>query len=497
MLLPALFLLSQLGLPLYEDGLFWWVPRGLLIAEQGPLWVAAGDLPLACHPDATLPPQWTGGLPDYGHPPLWFHYLGLWLRLLGPHAWVVHLACLPVVALLGWGTVTLARRLAGPGAELLAAAVLLSPPLLAQLVRPDTDLPLLAACVWALVALSHRRAGRFALISGLAAWLKEPGILLILPALALAIRHRDGRLLAASAAAPLALVAWAGVHWWQTGWATAGAEHLPSGPLSYLRDLGSVLHLSLLASGRWAIWALLAAALVLRWRRASVSPSPAAGQVASTATLACAVFVTTQLLTYAGLNFLGGRGAQDAYTHVRYLLPGIVTGSVLGLALGLRALRSAVPPVRHRPLRATALLAALVVLASLPTARWLHPRGPEANLYALDQARAWQQAAAALPEHRTASERLWVESHLYTALTRPYAGLVTAPTPDLLPFGPATRPEDLEPGDLILHSRYGEPLSRLGELVLEPVTSFDSGSAWVELARVQSGRSAGEPPPGD
>jgi len=490
--LPVLFLLGQLGLPLYEDGLFWWVPRAQLIAEGGPTWIAAGDLPLACHPNATLPPQWTGGLPDYGHPPLWFHYLALWIRIFGPGAWVVHLACLPVVAAIGAGAVTLGRRLVGPTGALLAAAALLSPPLLAQLVRPDTDLPLIAAVLWALVALADGRAVAFALLSALATWLKEPALLLVMPAAAVALRERKPSLLLACGAAPLALAAWAAVHHHQTGWALAGAEHLPSGVAAYLRDLGSVLWLALGAGGRWTTWILAAAgtglALAARGQR---DPSPE-GDARRRALWACGIFAVSQLLVYGGLNFLGGRGAQDAYTHVRYLLPAIVVATLLGLGIALRGARS-VPRLRPHTPALAASLAALVVLAGLPTARWLHPRGPEANLFGLDQARAWRGVPAAIETHRPSDGRVWVESHLYTALTRPYAGLVDTPVADLIPFGPGTRPDELAPGDLVVHSRYGEPLSRLGELRLEPAAQLDAGSAWVKLAHVGTGRAAGAP----
>jgi hypothetical protein len=491
-LLPTLLLLSQLGVPLYEDSLFWWVPRALLIAEEGPRWIAAGDLPLACLPNVALPPQWTGGLPDYGHPPLWFHYLALWIRLLGPQAWVVHLACVPIAALLGWGTLRLARRMAGARALPLALAALLSPPLLAQLARADTDLPLLAASVWALDALCGRRLGRFAAWSALAVWMKEPGVLLVLPALALAAhRRRLGPALAALAA-PVALGAWAAFHLQQTGWALAGAEHLPSGPVAYLRDLGAVLWLVMGASGRWTIGAMLAVTAAM----AALNPrAPCAGSPPSTraeATLLCAVFAASQILFFAGVNFLGGRDTQDAYTHVRYLLPAILTASLLGLAWITRwAARARWLP--DRPTWVAWSVATLVVLASLPSARWLHLRGPEANLYGLDQARAWIDAAEVLAAR--SEQRIWVGSHLYTALTRPYAGLVDEPRGGLHVFGPGTRPVELRPGDLVVHSRYGEPLGRLGELVLETDLVITRGSAWVKLEHVRAGRAASAPSP--
>lgn len=496
LLVPGLFLLSQLHLPLYEDGLFWWVPRALLLAETGPSWVAAGDLPSACGPTLPLPPQWTGGLPDYGHPPLWFHYLALWIRLLGPQAWVVHLACLPVALGLGWAALTLTRRLGGPAAAPLALVALASPPLLAQLVRPDTDLPLLAASLGALAALGAGRLGSYAMLAVLAAWLKEPAVLLAVPAAALALTRRSPRHLLAAFAAPLALAVWMLIHHQVAGWALAGAEHLPSGPTAYLRDLGAVLSISLLATGRWLIPAALMGAALLRWRLAPpLGAPPASARIASDTLLACAAFVVAQLLLFAGLNFLGGRGLQDAYTHVRYLLPAIAVASLVGAVLTHRWLLTALPRLRLRPLLAAGVLAALLIAASLPSARWLHPRGPEATLYGVDQARAWRDAAAEFDQHRPAQGAVWVESHLYTALTRPYAGLVDEPYDGLSSFGPDTRPEQLRPGDLIIHSRYGEPLSRLGELRRTPVASYVRGSAWVKLELVAVGRSAGEPSP--
>ena len=89
-----------LDLPLVEDGLFWWVPQGLLAAETGPQWVL-DRLPQAARPEAALPPQWADGLPDYGHPPLWFWWMGLFLRAFGPNHFAVHLAALPFAALFG------------------------------------------------------------------------------------------------------------------------------------------------------------------------------------------------------------------------------------------------------------------------------------------------------------------------------------------------------------------------------------------------------------
>ncbi len=494
LLAPVVFLLLHLRLPLYEDGLFWWVPRALWLVEQGPSWVAAGDLPTACDAAMPLPPQWTGGLPDYGHPPLWFHYLALWMRLLGSHAWVVHASCLPVAAAIGWGALALCRRLAGPASAPLALVALLAPPLLGQLLRPDTDLPLLAACLWALVALADGKPWRFAAIAVLAVWLKEPAVLLAVPALVVALAERRTRFLLASLAAPIALAAWALVHLQVTGWALSGAEHLPASPTAYLGDLAAVTWLTVGATGRWLGWcALSLSGLAWLLNRPASGPTPPSSVRARRAALAMASFVAVQLLFFGGLNFLGGRDLQDAYTHVRYLLPALSVGTLLAVGLTFRGLLAALPTCRRLPLATAAALSLPLMAATLPSVRTLHPRGPEANLYGRDQARAWMEAARAITEGTDTQGRVWVESHLYTALTRPYAGLVSSPIPDLEPYGPATRPDHLTPGDLILYANYGEPLGRLGELVLDPVATFTTGSAWVKLARVRPGRSA--PPP--
>jgi len=490
-LIPALYVLANLGLPLQEDEMFWWVPRGLWLLEHGPSWVAAGELPSALLPHQALPPQWAGGLPDYAHPPLWFHYLAAWLALLGERAWVVHLACVPLAAAVGAGAVTLLRRLAGSGLAPLALPVLLAPPLLSQALRADTDLPLLAACLWALVALADGRARRFAFFAALACWCKEPGVLLAVPAALLGLRQR--RFLLASLAPPAALAAWALLHWRVTGWALSGAEQLPATPLAYLQDLGAVAALVLLHGGRWAAWALaaagLAASLALRGRRA-VLPQ---GSQNRRALVACCAFVVAQLLLFGGLNFLGGRGAQDQYTHVRYLLPAMTVASLVAASLAWRWLSAARPRLGSRPLAGAALLALLLCAPVLPAARDLHPRGPEASLYGRDLAGAWRLAAAPARAAVQAGERVWAGSYLFTALTRPYVGLVREPVLPLQVYGPATAPDQLATGDLLLRASYGEPLGRLGELRRQELDRYQVGSAWVVLERVLAGRAA--PPP--
>ena len=109
MLVAVGVVLWGLDTPLVEDGLFWWVPQGLLAAETGPQWVL-DRLAQATRPHAALPPQWADGLPDYGHPPLWFWWMGLSLRVFGPNHFAVHLAALPFAALFGLFLARLGHR---------------------------------------------------------------------------------------------------------------------------------------------------------------------------------------------------------------------------------------------------------------------------------------------------------------------------------------------------------------------------------------------------
>lgn len=488
--LPAAFLLANLAVPLVEDSLFWWVPRALSIAEGGPTWVAAGDLPRACLTGEILPPQWAGGLPDYGHPPLWFHYLAGWIALLGPRVWAVRLACLPFAGMLGWACVALARRNAGPAAAPLALAVVAAPPMLAQVLRPDTDLPLTALSLAALVALVDARPWRFAAIAATAAWIKEPAVLLAVPAVALGLRDR--RMLVAAAAGPAALAAWAILHRVTAGWALAGPERLPPSVTAWLADLGAVLQLTLMATGRWGVVLLLLAGLAARLARPARAAGPPAGNAQRTA-LVLVVFGVSQVAFFSVLNFLGGRDVAQGYTHVRYLLPGMAAALLLLGGLGGRWLVRALPWLSAHPRRAHAFLGLLLATATLPGAHRLHPQGPEATLFGLDQARAWIQYATANLHVGSHPKAIWVESHLYTALTQPWAGLVTVPQRFLRPTGPDLVPDDLHPGDLLVYCSYGEPLGRLGELRLSPVARYEVHEAWVRIERVEPGRVA--PPP--
>lgn len=444
-LLACAIVLLNIDAPLVEDGLFWWVPQAMLAAERGPLWVLDA-LPAAARPQAELPPQWRGGLPDYAHPPLWFWYMGAWIRLLGPHAFAVHVAALPLAALMGWGLAALGRSVGGePGAR--AAVVLpLLPPVAANLLRADTDLPLMALTPWALWAILNRREGLFALTAGLATGCKEPGILLAAPALFANLLDRRfgwGWLWP-----PMVLAAWAGVHHAETGWALAGSERLPESFGGWLRDIGSVIRIVVLSQGRWialplALWGL--------------SRRPADRGV-----WVLAVHTLTQIFFFGTLNFLGGLEREDDHTHVRYLIPAMLGGGVLALS------RS---PIAAAPLAVLSLL-------------HLHapsPDGPEGSIYGLDVARA---ARAAAPKVAALDPPVWVGSYMWTQYTRPYAGVVDVPIDGLRRYEYGTDPAEVS--GWVVASCEGEPLGRLQELPLELVETVQVNEAWVRLYRVGS-----------
>jgi len=447
-LTAAAVVLAGLDAPLVDDTLFWWVPKALLVAEGGPAWVLAGDLPGAARPDLPPPPQWAGGLPDYAHPPLWYWYLGAWLKLLGPTHRAVHLAALPVAALYGAGVCALLRRMGGPRAGWAAPAAILAPPVVAQLWRADTDLPLIALSAWALVAILDRRDGLFALCAGLATASKEPGILLCAP-LGAAMLY-DRRWSWAWLAPPLALGGWAAVHYLEVGWGLAGAERLPETAGRWLRDLGQVAWLMAADQGRWLLWPVAAWGL---WRRAPRRRALAL----------VAAHALTQWAFYGTLNFLGGIDRVDAYTHVRYLLGGSGAANALLLA-------------------PAPLVAAPILLgADLYYLRRPSPNGPEASLYGLDAARA---ARALAPRLGALDGPVWVGSYTWVSLTRPYAG-PGAPLEGLSMYAYGTDPAEVT--GYVLEVPMGEPLGRLQELTLEPVDEAVVGRARARVHRVAPG----------
>jgi len=448
-LVAACAVLAGLNAPLVDDSMFWWAPKALLVAEHGPAWVLAGDLPLAARPDAPLPPQWSGGLPDYGHPPLWYWYLGAWLwalmRWLPVHV-AIHLAAVPVALGFGWGVSVLLRRLGGVSAAWAGPAVVLLPPAVAQLQRADTDLPLMALSVWALVAVLDRRDWLFAGVTALAVACKEPGILLTAPLGAAMLMDR--RWSWAWLAAPLTLLGWAGIHYLEAGWALAGAERLPETAGQWLSDLGSVAWLMAGDQGRWVLIPLAAYGL---WRAAP-------RRRALLLTLAHAL---THLAFYGTLNFLGGIDRVDAYTHIRYLLPGTIAFACLWVA----PLPKAAGP---------ALAALCLVFLHRPS-----PRGPEASLYGIDNARALREAAPILDD---LEGPVHAGSYAWTAYTRPFVGVVEAPRDAWGMYAFGTEPGDVS--GVVLHAAVGEPLGRLQELTLERVEGVEIHRAEVEILRV-------------
>ena len=428
--------------PLTGDSLFWWVPKALLVAEHGPSLVLAGDLPTAARPDLPLPPQWGDGLPDYGHPPLWYWWLGAFLAVLGPTHHAVHAAALLPAALLGWGVHGLVRRAAGPERARFAPALLLFPPVVALLQSADTDLPLLALTPWALIAALDRKDGWFAVVAAVATACKEPGILLVVP---LGLCMLLDRRWSWAWLAPLATLAgWAALHHAETGWALAGSERLPESVGGWLRDLASAAWILVGEQGRWLL------VLVAAW---GVRRRPPRRR----ALLVLLGFGAAWWLFFGTLNFLGGLDRADTHTHVRYFAPGLV-------ALGAAAVAC------------TPVAAGVAALTSLLFLHQPSTWGPEASLWGIDTARAVRDAAEELPGDTQ------VGTYAYVQLTRPYAaGVDLGEDVSFYAFG--TRPEDA--ADHLLHADVGEPLGRLQELDLVEQDTWKVHSGGARLYRVE------------
>ena len=478
--IPVVVVLAHLDLPLQEDALFWWVPQALEIAERGPLWAPSGELPLACSPTETLPSQWRSGLPDYGHPPLWFHYLAAFLALIPNALAAVHWACVPVALVFGMGVVRLSRQLTGADDGPIVACVILAVPAIGvQWLRPDTDLGLLVGVVWTLAFVAEGRHLAAAGVAALAVWVKEPAVLLAVPMFAAA--RKDGAFLGASLVPVGALLFWGWTHAAQAGWAFAESERLPESLGGWLADITTVARLIVWEGGRGAVLILaLVAALVARRRSGRVE--------APRHTPELLAFLVAWWIALGTVNFLGGRAVEDSYTHLRYLLPAVLAAMAVLCAIALANLH-VIFPGRGRAVRSAVLGVSL--LAFLPGARELS-WGPESSWYGRDLAEVTRRVAEQRSDALEGANVVWVGSYLFVALTRPYAGGDWAQA-SLRPFGPATQPQDLSVGDGVLHASYGEPLSRLGERVLEPVWREEVGDAWIEYARVRAGRAA--PPP--
>lgn len=482
-LLAAAVVLVGLDQPLVEDGLFWWVPQGLWVAERGPAWSPAGELPVAVAAPLQgheAVPQWAAGLPDYDHPPPWFWWLGLFLAA-SPTVQAVHLACLLPAVLAATGWVAVAARLGRPWAGL---APLGLPPVLAQLLRPDLDLPLLAIVPWALAAMLDRRWARAAALGLLAPWCKEPGVLLAAPAaLAALVALGSPRRASAppralgpalAAAAPLlGLGLWRLVHG-----RLASPERLPDGLSAWLVDLGVVARLALWEQGRWL---LLVGLLGWGWRlrrgRLSAGEPARKDQLAARIGL-LAGFALTWLAFFAGVGFFATRDDAQSLTHVRYFLPGLAALAVLACA--------ALPP-RLGPALA------------LPGLLWLtarSPFGPEASLFGAQAVRAEADATAFVAQALADGRTVWVGSYQAAALLQPWAGVTVRPPPPTTPAGgrlriyaQATDPRALQPGDLLLAAAYGEPTGALERAwTWEEVAAWTRGEARVVAYEVKAPR---------
>ena len=426
--LAVVAVLSGLDAPLVEDSLFWWVPKALLALEQGPATTYAHTLPAAVSAGLTpetTPPQWAGGLPDYAHPTLWYLWLAGWLSA-SQTVQAVHLACVLPAALAALGFVEVGGRLGNRWAGLVPLAM---PPVLAQFLRPELDLPLLAITPWALLAVLDGRWRAFALLGFLAPWMKEPGVLLMVPAVLRTLRERRAHV---AALAPLVgLAAWGLVHG-----GLAQPERLPVTLAEWLtRDLWVALRIVFVEQGRW----LLLLAIPFTWRR--WRRGPAAGLAGGFA-LAWVVF-------FAAVGFFATRGAADLHTHVRYFLPGMAIGGVL---LGVRA-----------------------PYLALPGLIWLHaasPFGPEASRFGTDAARAERAAAPWIAAQLGGGGAVWVGSYQAAGLSQPWAGIVDAPLQGFRMYAMDTAPAQIAVGDIVVVAAYGEPAGRL-----------ERGLEWAEAGR--------------
>ncbi len=449
--LAAAVVVAWSGAPLVEDALFWWVPKALLVAEHGPQLVLDGGLPeemVTGRSLATLPPQWTGGLPDYAHPPLWFWWLGAWLRLFGTSVTGVHLACAPFAAALGWGSVALARRLGSPWAGL---APLATPPVMAQLVRPELDLPLLACVVWALVALLGSRWRTFAGMGVLAVLFKEPGVLLCVPAgIMWALADRKWTRLPAVLAPLAALGAWGLLHG-----GLADAERLPDSMGVWITtDFPLAVRLLVVEQARW-LWLVGAAAgaWVVRPRD-------------RTAWWVAGSLVVCWLLFFSVVGFRLQPHNPEPITHVRYFGPALVVGSILA--------------------------ASRWPLVVVPGLFFLHQRsvfGPEGSFHGIDAGRAEAASAPWIVDAIDGGRTVWVGSYHAAALSQPWAGHLDSPVSGVKVYSADTRPESLSIGDLVVLTAYGEPAGGLVRAwELEPVRDWTAGAATVTAAEVKAPR---------
>ena len=449
-LLPALWVLSQLDAPIVEDSLFWWIPKALMAAEQGPRLVYANALPteiLHGLDPRTTPNQWDGGLPDYGHPPLWYWFLGLFLRV-SPSVEAIHIACLLPAVMIGTGFAALGAAI---GSRWSGLSVLCLPPVLAQLLRPELDLPLLAVVPWALLALIRGQWMRFAVLGILASWIKEPGVLLCVPAIFKAWQERRLRL---AATAPLL-----GLMLWAVSYGRlASPEHTPSEIMNWLHDLWSCTKITALIQGRF----LILFGLFLAWNHCRSKPRDL-----------CLSFVLFWILFFSFIGFLGGRGPAETLTPVRYLLPGMAVLVTIGAARW---------PVL-----------ALVGLFWLPLRS---PFGPEASIFGVDMGRAEARAASWLEAQGQNGAQIWVGSYTAAGLTQPWSGITDVPLREFHIYDSETRASDIPNGAIFVEASYGEPVAAIkNELQVEEIERWEVGEAFLVAWRVQAHGNYGFGPP--
>jgi len=449
-LIAAGVVLMWADAPLVEDSLFWWVPKGLLAAEQGPKLVLAHTLPDtiagSLSPDAT-PPQWAGGLPDYAHPPLWYWWLGLWVRLFGASVTTIHLACAPIAAAAAAGWVALARRL---GAPLAGLAPLALPPIFAQLLRPELDLPLLAASAWALVGLASGRWGLFAGAAVLAVGVKEPGVLLAAGGMLRVLHLREWSKLPHALAPLVALGAWALLHG-----GLASAERLPASVGDWLwADLPAALQLVFWEQGRGLlVVGLVAAVVALRPRRR--------GPV-----LWLSGLMVVWVVFFSIVGFRLQPHNPEPLTHVRYFGPGLAVLAVLA-------------SVRWP----------WVPLVGLVFLHGRSPYGPEASLYGVDAGRAEAASAGWIREQVADGRRVWVGSYHMAALSQTWTGHGTEGADGVRMYSADTLPRALDVGDLVVFAAYGEPAGPLVRAwTFEGVREWRAGEAVVVAAAVKAPR---------
>lgn len=425
-LIPVLWLATHWTAPLVEDALFWFVPTAIEESQSGLALAVEGPLPDAVTvAGAPMPHQWNDGLPDTAHPPLWFWWMALFLKT-GVSLTAVRAACMLPAAIAGLGFVALAEAHGRAWAGLTVWAI---PSVLAQLLRPELDLPLLACIPWALVAIRWNTWWLFAGVAAIATWCKEPGVLLVVPALVDGARRRNVRL---QALAPLgAIAAWSLLHG-----GLAAATQTPTSITQFGANLLGIVQFVVFDQGR--VLLLLGGAGLLA---APVETS----------------LIATFCLFFASVRYDATAGTEDAFTHLRYLSPAVAIYVVVTAA------RLDYP----------------VAIVQLYWLHRMHVHGPEGSMAGVDSAYADRAALQSI----TGSETAWVGSYTAAGVGRTWTGYPA--TPGVKAYDFDTTPAQLATGDLLIASTYGEPSRRLEHgLKLQLVSSWSVGDAQTRVLRV-------------